>query len=354
MKSASKIPLNALLPDELEQVLYDIFCDDPIKRYRIDQITEWIYKKRVFEFSRMTNLPLKIRERLSNRTIIALPALLRSETSSDGTKKYLLKLADGSAVEMVLIKETSKEGKSKNTLCISSQAGCRYGCRFCATASIGFKRNLNAEEITGQFLLAEHLSGEKLTNLVFMGMGEPLDNYDNVCKAIRILQADRLVSFSPRRITVSTCGLAPEIERLSCEGIKLKLAVSLNAAEQTLREKIMPIAGRYPLARLKNSLLTFQRNNPYRITFEYVMIKDLNMSKQDAGQLMSYLGDISSKVNLIAWNKAAAVGDNYRTPSQQEIDSFIGYLYPFAGAVTYRKSKGSDIAAACGQLAANG
>ncbi len=351
MNTNQRKSLNSLSFVELGRVLNELLSDDEINRYRSNQIVEWIYKKREFDFDNMTNLPIRMRNQLSEKAGVYLPELINTKTSIDGTEKYLMRLRDGAVIEMVLIKEVSKSGKSKRTLCISSQVGCRFACSFCATASLGFKRNLNVEEITGQFLLAEQISGDKLTNLVFMGMGEPLDNYENVCKAIRILQEDRLISFSPRRITVSTCGLVPEIERLSDEGINLKLAVSLNAAEQTLREKIMPITKRYPLSQLKNALLTFQRKNPYRITFEYVMIRNFNMSKSDAQQLMSYLGDVSSKINLIAWNKVTEVKD-YEPPLQSEIDKFIRYLSPFTGAITFRKSKGSDIAAACGQLAA--
>lgn len=353
--SEGKTELLSLNTEEINSLVAGLTGNgEKSERYRAAQITDWVYKKQVYDYDLMTNLSKNIRENLSRKTSITLPKIAGKSLSTDGTEKYLLTLRDGEQVEIVIIRDIKKASMTeKSTLCISTQIGCVRGCSFCATAKLGLKRNLAVEEIVGQFLTAKLICGErKLTNLVFMGMGEPLDNYDNVCKAINIIRNENMISFSPRRITLSTCGVVPGIIRLSEEDMKVKLAVSLNSADQRKREMIMPVARRYTLTDLKKALLTYQKKNR-RITIEYVMISNFNTSKDDAVKLMRFLGDISSKINLIAWNESKLIPE-YKAPEQEEIDRFIGYLLPFSNAITYRKSKGADIAAACGQLVAQG
>ncbi len=345
-------PHNSLLsytPEEWVELLFPYSADNiKTARYRATQICEWIYKKHITDFSMMSNLPKQLRETLATKYPLQLPTVKQKTVSIDGTTKFLLELLDHSFIEMVLIPE-----KEKLTLCISSQVGCIRKCRFCATGDLGFKRNLTTDEIISQLLIAwRHSLGKRITNLVFMGMGEPLDNLLNIIRAIRLIQDDRVLSFSPRRITVSTCGIIPGIRKLLTERIKVKLAVSLNSAIQEKREYLMPIARLYPLKELKQDLQLYRRNNPFRITLEYVMFKGFNTGKEDARALIKLLGDLSCKVNLISWNETSDKGE-FQAPTEEEIDQFIRYLQPLPFAVTYRKSRGKDIKAACGQLAGN-
>jgi len=331
-----------LLPEELIQQLLEI----GEKEYRAKQILNWIFNKRTTNFNEMTSLSEDLRTKLQETYQIGIPTILNKVVSVDGTTKYLLSLQDGSNIEMVII-----PNEKKNTLCISSQVGCARQCEFCATAKLGFTRNLETYEITSQvFLAIKELSDDKLTNIVFMGMGEPLDNFDNVVKAIRILQHDLCFNFSPRRITVSTSGVIPQISKLADTGLKLKLAVSLNSAIQAKREQLMPISKAYPLSELKKNLIDFRKKTPYRITFEYVMIKDYNIGRIDVKALLKYLGDISCKLNVIKWNKVDDL--SYETPSATEVSRFINSMNILSSAVTYRRSRGTDIDAACGQLVA--
>ena len=347
MRSGLISPL-AYTPEDWFQILYPLSEQNTkTARYRSLQVCEWIFQKYITDFNMMSNLPKHLRDTLIEEYPIHLPLVKQRTLSSDGTTKFLLQLFDKNLIEMVLIPE-----KEKLTLCISSQVGCLRKCRFCATGYLGFKRNLTADEIIAQVLIALRNHPEKrITNLVFMGMGEPLDNLANVVGAIRLMQDDRLLSFSPRRMTVSTCGVLPGIKKLLNERIKVKLAVSLNSAIQEKREYLMPVAKLYPLTELKRDLLLYRRNNPFRITLEYVMFKGFNTGKEDARALIKLLGDLSCKVNLISWNETAG-NDQFQAPSSEEIEQFIKYLQPLPFAVTYRKSRGKDIQAACGQLAA--
>lgn len=331
-----------LLPEELRQQILEIGEKD----YRAKQILNWVYNQKEINFSAMTSLSENLRARLQNIFQITLLTITNKVVSVDGTTKYILSLEDGNKIEMVLI----PNGK-KNTLCISSQVGCARQCKFCATAKLGFTRNLKTYEITSQvFLAIKELNAENLTNIVFMGMGEPLDNFNNVVKAVKILQHDLCFNISPRRITISTSGVIPNISKLAETGLKLKLAVSLNSAIQHKREILMPISKKHTLPELKKNLIDFRKKTPYRITFEYVMIKDFNIGQEDVKALLKYLGDISCKLNVIKWNKVEDL--SYETPSTDEIDKFINSMNVLSSAVTFRKSRGDDIAAACGQLAA--
>jgi len=332
-----------LLPQEIENLL----LEKGVKKYRINQLLNWVYQNLTVEFEQMTNLPAEFKKTLGEILDFKLPEIIKEQTAEDGTSKYLLKLTDKTQIEMVII-----PNNEKNTLCISSQVGCSRGCKFCATATLGLMRNLKVSEIVAQVYLAKRILNEKkLTNIVFMGMGEPLDNLPNVLKAVRILQHEKCFSFSPRRITISTCGVIPGIRKLAESGLKVKLAVSLNSAIQEKREELMPITKLYQLAELKNTLLSFRKATTFRITFEYVMIKDFNIGKEDIKALLKFLGDISCKLNVIKWNEVA--GLPYKSPSSQEVEQFIRSIEKLSSAITYRQSRGAEIAAACGQLAGN-
>ena len=327
------------LPDELGKCLPDE------KKYRVNQILNWIYKNHEIDFYKMNTLPQSLREELFTKFENFLPEIIKVDISRDGTKKFLLSLDDDNKIEMVLI-----PNDKKNTLCISSQVGCAHDCSFCATASMGLIRNLEVYEILSQvFLAIKELEEKKLTNIVFMGMGEPLDNLENVIKAVIILQEEQCFSFSPRRITISTCGIIPKLKELADSGLKIKLAVSLNSAIQEKREQLMPVCRKYPLTELKNALLDFRKKTTFRITFEYVMIKDFNIGQEDTKALLKFLGDISCKLNVIKWNEVRSMP--FKSPSEEEVTEFIRGMQKLSSAVTYRKSRGEDIAAACGQLA---
>jgi len=330
-----------LLPYEWKNYLLDI--SEP--KYRLKQILNWIYKNRTLDFLLMTTLPESLRRKLKNNFVNFLPEIIKVDISKDGTKKFLLSLNDDSRIEMVLI-----PNDKKNTLCISSQVGCARNCSLCATASLGLIRNLEVYEILSQVFLAnKELKENKLTNIVFMGMGEPLDNLKNVIKAVRILQEEQCFSFSPRRITISTCGIIPKLYELADSGLKIKLAVSLNSAIQEKREQLMPVCRKYPLTELKNALLDFRKKTAFRITFEYVMIKDFNIGQQDTKALLKFLGDISCKLNVIKWNEVSSLP--FKSPPEEEVAEFILRMQKLSSAVTYRKSRGQDINGACGQLA---
>lgn len=331
----------ALLPEELKM----IFQQHSIQKFRSEQLLNWIYQNLTCDLQEMKNLPNKLKEQLKDRFDFYLPTIVKQERSVDGTSKFLLELKAEKHIEMVHIPHLDK-----NTFCISSQVGCSRGCKFCATAGLGLTRNLAVEEIVAQIFLAKRfLADRKLTNIVFMGMGEPLDNLDNVLKAVRILQYEQCFSFSPRRITISTCGVIPGIRRLAQSDLKVKLAVSLNAAVPSKREELMPVTRMYPLPELKKALLDFRKKTAYRITFEYVMIKDFNMGNEDVKALFKFLGDISCKLNLIKWNEVPHLP--YKSPTSDEIENFRKKLEKLSSAVTFRNSRGADISAACGQLA---
>jgi 23S rRNA (adenine2503-C2)-methyltransferase len=327
------------LPGELKKCLPDE------KKYRVNQILNWIYNNHEIDFYKMSTLPQNLREELATKFENFLPEIIKVDISKDGTKKFLLSLIDDNKIEMVLI-----PNDKKNTLCISSQVGCARNCSFCATASLGLIRNLEVYEILSQvFLAIKELKENKLTNIVLMGMGEPLDNLQNVIKAVKILQDEQCFSFSPRRITISTCGIIPELKELADSGLKIKLAVSLNSAIQEKREQLMPACKKYPLTELKNALLDFRKKTAFRITFEYVMIKDFNVGKEDTKALLKFLGDISCKLNVIKWNEVPSMP--FKSPSEGEVAEFILRMQKLSSAVTFRKSRGWDINAACGQLA---
>jgi len=239
--------------------------------------------------------------------------------------------------------------ETKNTVCLSTQVGCSRACAFCATGKLGLKRNLTPTEILSQLMILFTKNPEqKLTNIVLMGMGEPLDNFDNVCMALQAMRADEGFSISGRRITVSTCGVIPRIYDLIDKDIKVKLAVSLNSAIDEKRTQLMPINQIYPLAQLKQALLTFRKHTAFRVTFEYIMLAGFNMGREDIQALLKFCGDMSCKVNLIKYNDIS--GSEWQSPSDRQVEYFVDKLNALPVAVTLRKSRGADIAGACGQL----
>jgi len=316
------------------------------KPFRARQVLHWLYEKGAADWQEMTSLSLELRGQLAAEWTLGLPVVEREARSADGSSKLLLRLTDGARIEMVLM-----PGESKTTLCVSSQVGCARGCTFCATARLGLRRSLTPGEMVGQVLLARRLAGgRRLTNIVLMGMGEPLDNLPAVLEAVRTLQHERGCKFSPRRITLSTCGVVPGIGKLAASGVKMKLAVSLNAALDAKRELLMPTAKVWPLARLKKALFDYTRVTPFRVTLEYIMMDGFNMGEEDIKALRRFCGDLPCKLNLIPWN--AVPGLPWQSPDEQAINDFLAALQPLPVAVTLRRSRGADVQAACGQLAA--
>jgi len=317
------------------------------EKYRLVQVLKWLYPMGASSIDEMTNLSKRFREELSRLGFVSGLRPLRTEQARDGTKKFLFQLDDGNRIESVLIPD-----KSRLTLCISTQVGCAMGCRFCLTGENGLKRNLSPSEILNQILAARQYLPESasLTNIVLMGMGEPLANYDNTLQAISLMACPDAFKFSSRRITLSTAGLVPEIERLAREKITFQLAVSLNASNDETRSHLMPINRRYPLKDLLAACRRFPLKPRTRITFEYVLIEGINDSLPDAKELVRILRGIRSKVNLIPLNETTAI--SFKKPSEEKVRRFQEVLMESGLTAIVRASKGAEISAACGQLEA--
>ena len=313
------------------------------KPFRGRQIACWIYKHNIGDFRQMSNLSTSLRYKLKDSFVISKLKAVRVVKDDRGIRKTLWKLGDGETIESVLIPD-----EDRLTLCISSQAGCPLRCGFCATGFIGYKRNLTAGEIVNQFLQTKLGEGERVTNIVFMGMGEPLLNFDNLRTALGVLTDDLTVGFGAKKITVSTAGIPEKIKALADIGLKVGLAFSLNAADDELRGKLMPINHRYKLDENYTALKYFQKKTGRRITFEYVLFKGINDSIKDAVRLVSFVHDIPCKINLIKYNPID--NSDFIPPDDETVFAFRDYLYSRAPAVTLRESKGTSIAAACGQL----
>ncbi len=349
--AAGQVPLIGLAPDEMQAVMEQA----GVPKFRAKQVWHWIYHRGVKDFSAMANLPKDLRALLAEKYAIERPAVAAEQKSSDGTIKWLLKLSDGQLVETVYIPE-----EKRGTLCVSSQVGCTLTCKFCHTGTQPLVRNLGAEEILQQILHARDVleewpkSGEKqtegreLTNIVMMGMGEPLYNYDNVSKALKIcMDADGL-NMSKRRITLSTSGVVPQIVQCG-EELNVNLAISLHAPDDALRSAIMPINKKYPLAELLDACRNYPSlSEQRRITFEYVMLKDVNDSDDQARALVKLLDGIPCKVNLIPFNPWA--GSEFETSSDNRVQKFARILEQAGLDAPVRKPRGRDILAACGQL----
>ena len=341
-------PTNLLGLDRL--ALQDYFASLGEKAFHARQVLQWVYQRGVTDFSEMTDLRLSLRQTLSECAVIDLPEVARVQRSEDGTRKWLFRLADGNCIETVFIPE-----EDRGTLCISSQAGCMLTCSFCATARQGFSRNLSASEIIGQLLLADQLlkgdgSGARpVSNVVMMGMGEPLLNYDSVVTAMRLMLDDLSFGLSRRRVTLSTAGVVPAMDKLA-EDCPVSLAVSLHAVRDAVRDELVPLNRKYPIDTLLGACRRFLRNDSRRrITFEYVMLSGVNDSVADAATLVSLLQGIPSKVNLIPFNPVPGV--RYRCSDAGAIDRFRDQLISSGLTTITRKTRGADIAAACGQLA---
>ncbi len=338
-----KVDLRSLGISELRELLSPLGKES----YRLTQVLKWLYPKGIQSVAEMTNLSKKFREELDRRSFISELISNRTEVAEDGTRKFLYQLEDGSRIESVLIPD-----RSRTTLCISTQAGCAMGCRFCLTGKIGFKRNLDASEILNQILAARKTlaEGASITNIVLMGMGEPLANYENTLKALSLMSHPDGLKFSSRRITLSTVGLLPELDRLMKERDTFRLAVSLNASNDETRSRLMPINRRYPLKELIAACRRFPLRRRARITFEYVLLDGVNDSVRNAKELVMLLKGIPSKVNLIPLNEAPEIP--FKKPSQEAVRKFQEILMAAGLTAIVRSSRGSDISAACGQLQA--
>ncbi len=322
--------------------------------YRGDQIYLALYAERQFDVPQMTNLPAALRERIALEATIRLPRITRRYQSSDGSIRYLFSLeSDAGApvqVEAVFMPEMGEDAR-RQTICISTQAGCAVDCHFCLTAQLGLKRNLSAGEIVGQVLVALDDNRERLlprTNVVLMGQGEPLLNYEPVMAAVRILLDQKGVGLAPRHVTLSTSGIVPGIERLALEPVRPKLAISLNASTDEQRDAIMPINRKYPLGVLLEACKRFPLGPREWLTFEYVLLGGFNDSPEDARRVAKLLANIPSKVNLIPWNPGELP---YRRPAKESVEEFRQILLDKGIFVFIRYSRGQDIMAACGQLA---
>jgi 23S rRNA (adenine2503-C2)-methyltransferase len=316
-------------------------------KFRIKQLYNWVYKKYVDDFEKMTNLPKLFREKLKEEFIINPFELLNHEVSIDETEKFLFKLQDGRTIETVLIK--MKE--DKYTVCVSTQVGCKVGCAFCLTAKGGFVRNLSAGEIVAQVWWMKKFKNfdeNKALNVVYMGMGEPLDNYDNLVKAIKILSHQDGMNISTRRQTVSTSGIAPKIKKLGNENLGVNLAISLHAVDDKTREKLIPMNKAYNIESVMDAIREFPIDKRKKVMFEYLVIKDVNDDIKAAKKLVKLLNGIPSKVNLIYFNPYP--GSKFARPDEESMKNFQKYLLDKGIICTIRKSKGMDISAACGQL----
>ncbi|MFL6651673.1 MAG: 23S rRNA (adenine(2503)-C(2))-methyltransferase RlmN [Sulfurifustaceae bacterium] len=346
MTSTAPINLLGLDREGLQQFVSDL----GEKPFRALQILQWVHQYGVDDFAAMTNLSKALRARLAEVAVIAGPSVKQDQLAADGTRKWLFELADGNCIETVFIPDDGR-----GTLCVSSQVGCTLNCTFCATGAQGFSRDLTAPEIVGQVWLASRLLGARgqsqraITNVVFMGMGEPLLNFDNVVAAIRVLLDDLAYGLSRRRVTVSTAGMVPLIERLR-EACPVSLAVSLHATNDKLRSEIVPLNRKYPIAELLDACRRYVANDPHRkVTFEYVMLAGVNDSPAHAHELVRLLDGVPAKVNLIPFNPFPHT--RYERSSQAAIDAFRDVLWQ-AGLITItRRTRGDDIDAACGQLA---
>jgi 23S rRNA (adenine2503-C2)-methyltransferase len=314
------------------------------EKYRARQVMKWLHQSGSTSFDTMTTLSRDFREKLSAIARIYRPEIVKIQKSQDGTQKALLKLEDGLFIESVLI-----PGKSHWTICISTQAGCQMGCEFCLTARQGFQRNLTPAEIVGQLVALKHETpeGAAINNIVMMGMGEPLANYASTLKSIQILTGDFGLGMSNRRITVSTCGLAPQIIQLG-KDICINLAVSLNAPDDETRSRLMPVNKKYPLQTLLNACKKYPMPGRRLLTFEYILIDGVNSSRADAEKLARLLKDQRCKLNLIVFNEYP--GSPFHSPSLKDVEAFQQILLDRHYTTMLRKSKGSDILAACGQL----
>jgi 23S rRNA (adenine2503-C2)-methyltransferase len=342
-----KIDIRSLQFNELENKVREF--GEPL--YRARQIADWLYQKRIQSFDEMTDLPQAFRSRLAGQFDFSKLDIVRVLGSQDVTRKFLFRLNDESLIETVLIPASPAlygSRSDRRTICISTQVGCAYGCKFCASGLDGFSRNLKPNEIVDQIIAVERGSGEKIDNIVFMGMGEPLANLENVMRAIRIINAPWGLGIGARHITVSTSGLAPQIQKLADEPLQIRLAISLHGATDAVREQIMPINRRYNVETLLSACDYYAARKKQRLTFEYILIAGVNDSDEQAQILARHVKRLSAKVNLIPYNTVH--GLPWSRPSQDRQEAFLSILRQRGIPATLRREKGHDIDAACGQL----
>jgi len=339
-----KINIRDLSPAEIELFIAHLGKE----KYRARQLMKWVYQFDVRSFGEMTTLSRELRGHLEETACLDGPEPVKTRTAADGTKKILFRLRDGLHIESVLI-----PGKNHWTACLSTQAGCAMGCRFCFTGTLGFKRQLSAGEITGQLssLKFRTPEGPNVKNVVLMGMGEPLANYDHTVKAVRIMTDDAGMGLSNRKVTISTCGLAPQIMQLG-KDICVNLAISLNAPDNERRDYLMPVNRRYPLETLLQACRDYPMPGRRMLTFEYILMAGVNDSPADAEKVARLLRNIHCKLNLIVFNEYP--GAEFRTPAPEAVAAFQQVLLKHHYTTIIRASRGSDILAACGQLTGQG
>jgi 23S rRNA (adenine2503-C2)-methyltransferase len=345
--ATEKIEIKSLLFSDLQTQLPEL--DEP--SYRAGQIMDWLYEKRVKSFDDMTDLSRDLRAQLGNRFAFSKIDIVRVLGSHDTTRKFLFRLNDGNLIESVLIRASPAlygEKSDRQTICISTQVGCAYGCKFCASGLEGFSRNLRANEIVDQIMAIERATGEKIDNIVFMGMGEPLANFQNVMRVIRIINAPWGLGIGARHITVSTSGLAPRIRKLADEPLQIRLAVSLHGATDEVRNRIMPINRRYNIETLLSACDYYVARKKQRLTFEYILIAGVNDAADQAHLLAAHARRLCAKVNLIPYNRVEGLEWSRPSPDRQE--KFLSILRGHGIPATLRREKGHDIDAACGQL----
>jgi 23S rRNA (adenine2503-C2)-methyltransferase len=331
-----------LAGDSLEQLRARL-ADDGLPPFRADQVFNWIHARRVLDFEGMTNLSRELRGQLAQRyAILDLEPARRVASQVSNCEKFLLRLADGSRVEAVWM-----GFERRSTLCVSTQVGCALDCAFCATATMGFRRHLGAAEIVQQVLWVNAQEGRRLSNVVFMGMGEPLHNYDHVAAALRVLNDGRGLGLSSRRLTVSTAGLVPQIRRMAADGLPCKLAVSLNAITDEKRARLMPINRKHPLDELFAACKEWTEATGQRVTFEYILMEGVNDSPEDIRGLRARLSRLPCKLNLIYYNPTER---GFHSSGEAVYQRFFAELQSAPFAVTLRQNMGTDIDAACGQL----
>jgi len=322
-----------------------------VPAYRAKQLAEWIFARRVSDFSAMSNLPAGLRASLAEKFRLRGLELVRVQGAQDTTQKLLFKLAQGDFIECVVIPASPAlygETSDRHTLCVSTQVGCAYGCKFCASGLEGWKRNLTPGEIIGQVMEAELHTGKRINNLVFMGMGEPLANFQNLMTAIDVINAPDGINLGARHITISTSGIVPRIRDLADQPRQLRLAISLHGASNEVRNRIMPVNKKYPLEELLGACAYFHAQKKQKITFEYILIRDINDAPEQARLLARHARKLDAKVNLIPYNTVE--GLPWERPETPVIETFRDLVEDGGVTVTLRLEKGHDIDAACGQL----
>jgi 23S rRNA (adenine2503-C2)-methyltransferase len=344
------LPLvRSLTQEELQKVCEQL----GLPKFRAGQVFEWVQAKAVGAWDEMKNVPVGVRESLSKSVGFKVPEVLKEQVSKDGTRKYLFRLPDGQTVESVLMRYERASSRDRATVCVSTQVGCGMNCAFCATGLTGLVRDLEAGEIVGQVLDIERVVRQEdpdfnVTNVVFMGMGEPLQNYDNALKAMELLNNPKGQNIGMRRMTVSTCGIVPKILDLARDNPQVTLAISLHASRDEVRNNLVRVNKRYPLQELMSACRNYIDITSRRITFEYALIKGTNCSPQDARDLVRLLKGMLCNVNLIPVNPVAETG--LERPSKEEIREFVRILTDAGIENSLREEKGTDIDAACGQL----